>query len=232
MTSPKARVVVITPHPDDSEFGAAGTIARWVAEGREVFYVICTNGDKGSDDPEMTSERLAAIRKQEQEEAAAILGVKEVVFLGYPDGGLEDTPEFRGRIVRCIREFRPETVLTPDPYRRYIWHRDHRVTGRVALDAVFPYARDRLSYPEHEAEGLKPHKVREVYLWGSEEADTFIDISQTFDRKIAALRCHRSQISERFSRTIEQRMRERAAALGKENGMPLAEAFHKVVIPY
>lgn len=232
MTSPKARVVVITPHPDDSEFGAAGTIARWVAEGREVFYVICTNGDKGSDDPEMTSERLAAIRKQEQEEAAAILGVKEVVFLGYPDGGLEDTPEFRGRIVRCIREFRPETVLTPDPYRRYIWHRDHRVTGRVVLDAVFPYARDRLSYPEHEAEGLKPHKVREVYLWGSEEADTFIDISQTFDRKIAALRCHRSQISERFSRTIEQRMRERAAALGKENGMPLAEAFHKVVIPY
>ena len=224
--------MVFTPHPDDSEFGAAGTIARWVAEGREVFYVICTNGDKGSADPEMTSERLAAIREQEEREAAAVLGVKEVVFLRYPDGGLEDTLEFRGRIVRCIREFRPEVVLTSDPYRRYIWHRDHRITGRVVLDAVFPYARDRLSYPEHEAEGLKPHKVREVYLWGSEDPDTFIDISQTFDTKIAALRCHRSQISEQFSQTMEQRMRERAAALGKESGMPLAEAFHKVVIPY
>jgi len=232
VTSPESRVVVFTPHPDDSEFGAAGTIARWVAEGREVFYVICTNGDKGSADPEMTSERLAAIREQEEREAAAVLGVKEVVFLRYPDGGLEDTLEFRGRIVRCIREFRPEVVLTSDPYRRYIWHRDHRVTGRVVLDAVFPYARDRLSYPEHEAEGLKPHKVKEVYLWGSEDPDTFIDISQTFDTKIAALRCHRSQISEQFSQTMEQRMRERAAALGKESGMPLAEAFHKVVIPY
>jgi LmbE family N-acetylglucosaminyl deacetylase len=232
VTGSKGRVVVFTPHPDDSEFGAAGTIARWVAEGREVFYVICTNGDKGSADPEMTSERLAAIREQEQREAAAILGVKGVVFLRYPDGGLEDTPEFRGRVVRCIREFRPETVLTSNPYRKYIWHRDHRITGKVVLDAVFPYARDRLSYPEHQAEGLKPHKVKEVYLWASEDADTFIDISQTFDKKIAALRCHRSQISEQFPKTMEQRMRERAAALGKEKGIALAEAFHKVVIPY
>jgi len=229
VTDPKGTVLVVTAHPDDSEFGAAGTVAKWVAQGREVIYVICTNGDKGSSDPEMTSERLARIREQEQREAAATLGVKEVVFLGYPDGGLEDTPKFRGEIVRCIRKYRPHTVVTSDTYRRYMWHRDHRVTGRVVLDAIFPYARDHLSYPEHKAQGLDPHKVREVYLSGSEEPNTFIDISETFDKKIAALGCHKSQIS---IEGLEQRIRGRAESLGKANGVALAEAFYKIVIPY
>jgi LmbE family N-acetylglucosaminyl deacetylase len=231
VTSPKNnRVLIITAHPDDSEFGAAGTTAKWVSQGKEVYYLICTNGDKGSNDPEMTSERLAQIREQEQREAAAILGVKEVAFLRHPDGSLEDTSEFRGEVVRYIRKFRPYSVITHDIYRRYLWHRDHRITGRVVMDAVFPYARDRLSYPEHEAEGLKPHKVREVYFWASEEPNTFIDISDTFDKKVAALRCHRSQISDAFENGLEERLRQRAMEAGKEKGMLMAESFYKYEI--
>ncbi|MEE8473164.1 MAG: PIG-L family deacetylase, partial [Dehalococcoidia bacterium] len=140
-------VLVITAHPDDAEIGAGGTLARWVAEGRELNYVVCTNGDKGSGDFDMNPEKLAQVRRQEQLAACKALGVKEIVFLDYPDGSLEDTPEFRGRLVRAIRRFRPRTVVSTDPYRKYIWHRDHRITGRVVLDAIFPYARDHLSYP-------------------------------------------------------------------------------------
>ncbi|MDO8635999.1 MAG: PIG-L deacetylase family protein, partial [Dehalococcoidia bacterium] len=194
------KILVVCPHPDDGEFGAAGTIAKWSDEGKEVFYVICTNGDKGSSDPNMTSERLAKIRRQEQQAAADVLGVKEVVFLDYPDGGLEDTPQFRGDIVRLIRYFKPKVLLTSDPYRKYIWHRDHRITGRVALDAVFPYARDRLSYPEHEAAGLSPHKVEEIYCWSSDEPNVCIDISATFERKLKSLQCHISQVGGRGGR--------------------------------
>lgn len=232
MTRPEDIVMVVTAHPDDSEFSAAGTIAKWVAEGKEVYYLICTNGDKGSSDPDMTSERLAVIREREQRCAAAVLGVKDVVFLGYPDGGLEDTPEFRGKIVRYIRTWHPHTIITSDPYRKYLWHRDHRTVGRVALDAVFPYARDRLSYPEHEKEGLQPHKVREVYISGSEEPNTFMDIAETFHKKVEALRCHRSQLSERFLEGLEERLKERAANLGKPAGIALAEAFYKIEVPY
>ena len=224
------KILVVCPHPDDGEFGAAGTIAKWTDEGKEVFYVICTNGDKGSSDPNMTSERLAKIRRQEQQAAADVLGVKEVIFLDYPDGGLEDTPQFRGDIVRLIRHFKPKVLLTSDPYRKYIWHRDHRITGRVALDAVFPYARDRLSYPEHEAAGLSPHKVEEIYCWSSDEPNVCIDISATFERKLKSLQCHISQVGGRGGR-LEDRVRDRAAMMGKEKGITLAEAFYHQVIP-
>lgn len=225
----KQVVMVVSPHPDDSEFGAGGTVAKWVKEGQRVIYVVCTNGDKGSADPEMTSERLAKIREQEQREAAKVLGVGEVVFLGHPDGGLEDTPTFRGELVRLIRKYRPDTVMTTDPYRKYSSHRDHRITGIVTLDAVFPYARDHLSYPEYKAEGLRPHKVREVYLWGSEEPDTFINISETFDLKIAALSCHVSQVGQHLGER-EKWVKERAASLGQAHGIPLAEAFRRIEI--
>ena len=222
--------MVVTPHPDDAEFGAAGTVACWVRQGRQVVYVVCSNGDKGSSDPDMTSERLAEIRRHEQEEAARLLGVTEVVFLDYPDGGLEDTPDFRRELVRLIRKYRPEVVITADPHRRYLWHRDHRITGRVTLDAVFPYARDHLSYPEHKAEGLSPHSVREVLLWGSEEPDTFIDIRDTFDVKMAALACHTSQVGK-YWRIVEERMRDRATKIGEDQGFPLAEAFRRIEMP-
>ncbi len=160
----KKVVMVVCSHPDDSEFAVAGTVAKWVREGREVIDVICTNGDKGSSDPDMTPDRLAGIREQEQRAAAKVLGISEVVFLGHPDGGLEDSPAFRGELVRLIRKYRPDLVMTHDPYRPYRGHRDHRITGLVTLDAIYPYARGHLFYPEHRAEGLKPYSVREVYL--------------------------------------------------------------------
>lgn len=224
------KILAVCPHPDDGEFAAGGTIAKWVAEGKEVFYVICTNGDKGSSDPEMTSEKLAKVRRQEQQAAAEILGVREVVFLDYSDGGLEDTPQFRGEMVRLIRYFRPFAVATADPYRKYIWHRDHRIAGRVALDAIFPYARDRLSYPEHAAAGLKPHKVEEVYCWAPEEPNLYIDITATFELKLKAILCHQSQLKAHPG-GIEAWTRQRAATLGKERGIPLAEAFYHLKVP-
>jgi LmbE family N-acetylglucosaminyl deacetylase len=231
MSEQLSRVMVVMPHPDDAEFGAAGTIASWGKDGKEVTYVVCTNGDKGSSDPEMTSERLAEIRRKEQTDAANMLGVKDIVFLDYPDGWLEDTPEFRGKLVRLIRKYRPDIVMTTDPYRKYMWHRDHRITGVVTLDAIFPYSRDRLSYPEHIAEGLQPHHVKEIYLWGSEDQNIYVDITDTFDTKIAALACHTSQVGSRIE-NLKQRMRERAESTGKSQGFPLAEGFHHIVIPY
>ncbi len=229
MTEPTGRAMVIAPHPDDAEIGCGGTIAKWLAEGWEVVYVICTNGDKGSRDLTMTSERLAAIREQEQLEAAKTLGVSKVVMLGHPDGSLEDTPAFRGELVRLIRTHRPDIVLTCDPYRRNPYlHRDHRITGTVALDAIFPYSRDHLSYPEHLAEGLLPHRVREIYLWGSDSADTFVDITETFDLKMATLRCHASQIGQNPGSDFGERWRERAAQIGESQGLRLAEGFRRI----
>jgi len=138
MTSKQAQVMVVTPHSDDAEFGVAGTVARWTREGKEVIYVVCTNGDKGTGDINIKPEELAKIREKEQLAAAKLLGVREVIFLRYADQTLEDTPEFRKELVRLIRMYQPETVVTADPYRRYIWHRDHRITGQVTLDAIFP----------------------------------------------------------------------------------------------
>ncbi len=140
--------MIIAPHPDDPEFGIGGTVAGWIREGRRVIYIILTNGNKGSDDPEITTEQLAEIRINEQKQAALTLGVSEVVFLGHDDQSLEDTPDFRKEVVKVIRTYRPHTVATPDPYRKYVWHRDHRITGQVVLDAVYPLARDRLAYPD------------------------------------------------------------------------------------
>ena len=234
MGESKTKVIVVTPHPDDAEFGAAGTVARWAKEGREIIYVVCTNGDKGSSDLDMTSEKLAQIRRQEQKEATKILGVSEVVFLDHPDGGLEDTSTFRGELVRLIRKHRPDVVITYDPYypnRRYLIHRDHRITGMVTLDAIFPYARDHLSYPEHKAEGLMPHKVGEVYLWGSAEPDTFVDITKTFSLKLTALNCHVSQVGQRGV-MLKQRLEERAREMGRNCDVPLAEAFRTIKISY
>ncbi len=226
----KAQVMVVTPHPDDAEIGAGGTIARWISEGKDVIYVVCTNGDKGTSDTNMKPDELARIREQEQLAAANLLGVREVVFLRHPDQSLEDTPEFRKEIVRLIRLYQPETVVTVDPYRRYLWHRDHRITSRVTLDAIFPYARDFLAYPDLLEQGLQPHKVKEVLLWGSEDSNYRSNITDTFDIKIAALRCHKSQISDNPSSGLEERMRERYKMLAEGEDYELAEAFHRVEI--
>ena len=227
MDTQLAHVLVVTPHPDDAEYGVAGTVARWTNEGRTVGYVVCTNGDKGTSDREVKPENLIKIREKEQIAAANLLGVKEVIFLGYPDQGLEETPRFRKDIVKQIRRFRPETVVTADPYRRYIWHRDHRITGRVTLDAVFPYARDHLSYPDLLEEGLEPHKVKEVLLWASENINHRLDITDTFPLKLNALREHKSQVGHIPRQELEGYLRGRAIQLSEAESFQLAEGFHR-----
>ncbi len=227
MKTKAAEVMVVTPHPDDAEYGVAGTVVRWVSEGKGVIYVVCTNGDKGTSDVAIEPEKLAKIREKEQIAAANLLGVRDVVFLRHPDQGLEDTREFRKEIVRLIRLYRPETVVTADPYRRYIWHRDHRITGQVTLDAVFPYARDIHSYPDLIRKGLRPHKDKEVLLWGSENVNHRIDITETFHVKLNALRCHKSQVKDFPPKELEKRLMERHRSLAKGEKFLLAEGFHR-----
>lgn len=226
------RVLVVVAHPDDAEFGCGGTVAKWVKEGREVVYVILTNGDKGSAERSMTSERLARVRAEEQLSAARTLGVERVEFLGYPDGELEDTREVRRAVTAQIRRYRPGLVVTQNPHRTaslYASHRDHRVAGGVVLDCVYPLARDHLSFPELLAQGLEPHKVREVYLMWGEQADVVVDISDTLELKLKALACHTSQMND-FA-LVEARVRERAGQLGKPKGYAYAETFNRILIP-
>ncbi|MBN1188378.1 MAG: PIG-L family deacetylase [Dehalococcoidales bacterium] len=226
----KADLLVIAPHADDAEFGIAGTVARWAKEGKNVVYVICTNGDKGTSDPFTNTEELARTRIEEQRAAAVVLGVKDVVFLGYPDQGLEDTAEFRKELVRQIRTYRPECVATTDPYRRYIWHRDHRITGQVTLDAVYPFARDHLAYPDLYAQGYNPHKVKELLCWGTDNPNYWSDITGTFDIKFAALACHKSQVGNRDPQQLYEGLRARAAEAARGQNVSLAEPFYRVEI--
>lgn len=222
-------VLVVTPHPDDAESQAGGTIARWTGEGRKVVFVVCTNGDKGTSNRSIKPKDLVKTREKEQLASAKVLGLANVVFLRQPDQGLEDTSEFRENIVRQIRLHKPQTLVTVDPNRSYLRHRDHYFAGRVALDAVFPYARDHLAYPEHLAEGLEPHKVTEVYLWGAEEPDTFVDVTDTFEVKFRALHCHASQVGPPTEER-EKRMRARMAEAGERIGVELAERFKRIEI--
>ena len=222
--------LVVIPHPDDAEGWCGGTVSTWVAQGSDVYYVLCTDGGKGTDDPEMTSERLAVMREKEQLDAASTLGVKEVVLLRHPDGELEDTKEFRKEIVRAIRRFRPDTLLCPDPYRRtFHWHRDHRITGLVAADAAFPYARDYLHFRElYQEEGLEPHKTGMVLFWAPDIPDTFIDIGETMEMKVKALMCHESQVSKRSNRDVAGSVREWAREAAEGSDFEYAEAFRKL----
>jgi len=231
------RAMVVVAHPDDAEFGCAGTVAKWAAEGCDIVYVLGTSGDKGSHDPTMTPDRLASIREAEQREAAKILGVQQVEFLRFRDAELLPSLELRGAIVRMIRKYKPDVVICQDPTARwhgqhYIQHPDHIAMGEATLAAVFPSARDRLTFPEHLAEGLEPHAVREVFLMNPAQPDIWIDISATFAKKIEALRAHKSQISE--DPQLEQWIRlwaQDSAAEARRRGFPgaefiqLAEAF-------
>ena len=223
----KADILVVSPHPDDVDFGASGSLSRCVREGQKVVYVVCTSGDKGTRDRSMKPERLAQIREAEQRAAAATVGVSEVVFLRHPDQGLEDSYEFRKQLVRLIRIYRPRVVMTCDPYRRYIWHRDHRIIGQVVLDAVFPYARDHLAYPDFLLDGLEPHTVEEVWLWGSDDPNHKVDITDTLEQKLKALKCHQSQMPD-YPR-IEEMVRNWARTFAEGEAYEYAEHFHRVV---
>ncbi len=224
-------MMVITPHPDDAEFGVAGTVLKLTREGKKVVYVVCTNGDKGTSDRNMKQEDLIKIREKEQRAAAKLLGVSKVDFMRYPDQGLEDTPEFRKALVRLIRLYRPEVVVTANPYRKYMWHRDHRITGQAVLDAVFPYARDHLSYPDLLDEGLEPHKVHEVWLWGADDANHHSDVTETFDIKLKALGCHKSQVGD-IPQEMRERLRDWAKMMAEGQDFELAEAFYRIQMRY
>lgn len=196
-----ARALVVAAHPDDADFGAAGTSALLAQAGWEVRYLVATDGSKGSDDPSFTPAALSAAREVEQREAAKLLGVADVRFLGFVDGELRASRELLGAITREIREFKPFAVYTHDPEpviinNSFVNHSDHRATGLATVDAVYPTARDRLNFPEQIAAGLEPHRVRELYLWGSNVPTFDVDISAVIETKIAALLAHGTQFGE------------------------------------
>lgn len=225
------RVLVVTAHPDDSEFGAAGTVAKLAKDGCEITYVIVTNGNKGSGDRSMTPERLVRIREEEQRNAARVLGVETVDFLGFPDCEVEDTRESRRAVTAAIRRHRPDRLIIQNPHRTKnlgASHRDHRTVAGIALDCVYPLARDHMAFPELLAQGLEPHKVREVYLMWWENPELVVDISDTIDLKIKALACHASQFKD-FA-AVERRVRERGAELGKPKGYAAAETFDLIAL--
>ena len=227
---PKTAMVVVA-HPDDAEFMAAGTVAKWSRAGCSVTYVIVTKGDKGSDDASMTPSQLAEIREVEQREAGRILGVANFVFMGYPDGYLEHTLDLRRDLARVIRTHRPEVVICFDPTNRflsdnYVNHPDHRASGDATIDAVFPSARDRLTFPELLTDGLEPHKVAQLWLGASGEPNTFVDIGETLDTKCDALRAHPSQLGEDVVEFARQLARWSAGGQPFEFG----ESFRRFVL--
>ncbi len=222
----KKRIMVVAAHPDDPEFGCAGTVAKWAAQGHDIRYVMITSGDKGTHDPEMTPERIADLREKEQEAAAKELGVRRVEFLHHPDGVLEANLSLRRELVLVLRKYQPDTVLTIDPWRHYQLHPDHRAAGLATIDAVIS-ARERLIFPEQLTNGVKPCRVSEVLLFWTDSPDYWVDISDSIERRIAALRKHVSQVGGRAD--LEERIRQWAQKMGEPQGLAYAEAFKRLV---
>lgn len=227
--APLQRVLAIYAHPDDPEFFSGGVLAKWSAEGKHISYVLATSGDKGSDDPEMTAERLIAIREAEQRAAAACMGSDTVIFLRYPDGELEHTLRLRRDLTRLIRQLRPDIVVTNDP--QTVWtragsinHPDHRAIGEAALAAIYPSARDRHTFVElWRTEGLAPHKVRRVYLAGTLDPNLKVDITAYLERKIEAISQHRSQVKD--FEALAKRLRESSDADFESDPPVYTEAY-------
>lgn len=232
--------MVMFAHPDDAEFGSAGTVAVWAKQGWDVYYAVMTDGTGGGPDeatdvgPE-ARRAVAETRKAEQRAAARILGVKDVIFLDYPDGRLEPTLELRRDLVRLLRQYRPARLICPSPDR--VWtpayqigrfHPDHLAAGQAALAAVYPASQNPWDFPELLEEGLQPHKVSEVYIAGAPTVNYAVDISETIDQKIEALRAHHSQLAERFE-FLERWIRTWSAERAVRHGMAYAEEFHRAV---
>ena len=214
-------VLVIQAHPDDADNTSGGTIARWASEGREIHYVLCTSGNRGSNDPTMTSERLELLREQEEQNAADILGVKSLIFLRHEDGELEETLPLRHELARIIRRLKPDVLMTHDPWTRYMIHPDHRAVGFTALAAIME-AGNQMYRDE-----MAPHTVSEVYLFHTDNPDYWVDITATIDIKIRATQQHKSQIAH-SSEAMAERFRERAKRAGLEHNMPFAEGFKAI----
>lgn len=217
------RVMVIAAHPDDPEFGCGGTIAKLADQGKEITYVLLTSGDKGSHDPNVRPGQLAAIREREQRAAAETLGVKEVIYLRYADGILENTLALRGQLASILRKHKPHIVFAIDPWRHYQLHPDHRAAGYAALDAIFA-AREWNIFAEQLVDDDDPWRVKQVYLFWTDNPDHWEDISGTIDRRIAALACHESQVGKDITK-LDERIRERAAKTGEKVQYEYAEEF-------
>jgi LmbE family N-acetylglucosaminyl deacetylase len=223
--------LAVAAHPDDIESWCAGAVVALVRQGWRAVYVLCTSGEKGTSDPAESPELVGARREAEQRAACRVVGAEEPVFLRLPDGGLEDDATLRGLLVREIRRVRPDLLLTHDPvhlWPPYTAHRDHRIAGRVALDAAYPYARDPLHFPEHLREGLAPHAVGEAWLFSSAAPDHYVDIATTLDAKIAARLAHASQTSDPDA--LAASWRRRAEETGRAGGVALAEAFKRLIL--
>ena len=230
---PPQRAMIIAAHPDDIEFVVAGTVAKWVQAGAQARYVLVTSGDAGSHQPGITREELARVREAEQRAAARTVGVDEVIFLGYHDSEVEPTLALRRDLVREIRRFKPDTVVCFDPTLLfvsdgYINHPDHRAVGQAALDAVAPTAAMPLAFVELREEGLEPHRVKEILVAATADPDTWIDITDTIDLKIEALRQHVSQFPHGWD--PGEMIREWAAESGAKADVPYAEAFKRIVL--
>lgn len=227
------RILVVTAHPDDVDFGAAGSVATWTQAGVAVAYCIVTDGDAGGSDRTVSRAEVAALRRKEQSEAAAEVGVSDVTFLGHPDGRLLPTIELRRDISRVIRRFRPDRVVTQSPERNwervYASHPDHLAAGEATACAVYPDARNPFAHPELLEEGLEPHTVSEMWVMATERANRVVDATEQFDRKLAALRSHRSQVGD--GAHLEDILRPWMSGAALSAGLPdgrLAEAFHVV----
>jgi LmbE family N-acetylglucosaminyl deacetylase len=226
------RVMVIGAHPDDPEFGCAGTVMKWAQEGKSITYVLLTSGDKGSQDPALRPGQLAAQREEEQQAAAQDLGVEQVLFLGYPDGLLENTLELRRRVCGLLRQRRPHILMTIDPWRQYQLHPDHRAAGLVALDAIYA-AREWTIFPEQLVDEAEPWRVREAYLFWTDNADYWEDITCCIEARIAALMQHTSQVGadpEKLAERVRQRAREAGTQAREkldQDGYEYAEGFKR-----
>jgi LmbE family N-acetylglucosaminyl deacetylase len=228
------RILTVTAHPDDVDFGAAGSVAMWTKAGAAVTYCVVTDGDAGGFDPAIPRLEIPAIRRAEQSAAAAEVGVKDLVWLGYPDGRLQSTIDLRRDLARVIRQVRPQWVICPSPDR--IWdrlfasHPDHLAVGEAAICAVYPDARNLFAFPELAAEGLEPHTVQEVWVMAAPDRNVYVDVTDTFDAKLAALRAHVSQHTDSDG-NLEARIRgwlsQNADEAGWETGR-LAEGFRRI----
>jgi LmbE family N-acetylglucosaminyl deacetylase len=222
-------IMAIAAHPDDIESWCAGTLAQALDLGAIVRLLLVTSGEHGSSDPRKQAHEVGAQREDEAREAADILGLADVVFLHYPDGDVEDTHALRADLVEWIRRWKPDVLFTHDPehpYPAYLCHRDHRIVGRAALDAVYPLARDHLAFAEQMQVGLEPHKVGEVWLFASNAAESYVDITDGFERKLTARLAHASQTPDPAA--LATGWRARSASIGKRANLELAEAFTRL----
>jgi LmbE family N-acetylglucosaminyl deacetylase len=225
------RAMFITAHPDDVDYSTAGTAAKWVSAGCEVIYLVLTDGSAGSHQEGMTREKVAQLRRAEQEAAAEVVGAT-CIFLGHADGLLQPTLELRKEVVRLIRQHRPQAVVTADPRTyfvgdTYINHPDHRAAAQIAVEAVFPAAEMDLLYPDLLEQGLTGHKVNYVYVYTRDDPNCYVDVSDVIDLKIEALRQHRSQLGDRDP---DRYIRQRQGEIGKEVGCEYAEPFRRMTL--